>query len=88
LGDIGEFEISVLVVQRDQPVAALAEMFDGRAVHDNNVELAIILAIDQPHSAAHGLADVLLVGSGNMRSGDSGLARDFSKMKRLSERCS
>ena len=71
-GDVGEFEVRVLMVERDHGIAALAKAVDGGTVHRDDVELAIVIAIDQTGAAAHGLDDVFLFRSGNVGNGQAG----------------
>ena len=70
-GDVGKFEICVLMVKRDHGIAALAVAVDGRPVHRNDVELAVVVAVDQTRAAAHGFDDVLLFRRGNMGDGQA-----------------
>ena len=51
------------MVKRDHRVAALAEAIYGRAIHRDDVELAVVVAVDQPGAAAHGFDDVFFFGS-------------------------
>src|SRR5271154_5509777 len=51
--DIAEFEAVVLVIKRDHAVAALFVAVDGGSAHGEDVESAIIVAIDQTGAAAH-----------------------------------
>ncbi len=70
-GDVGEFEIRVLMVERDHGIAALAIAIDGRSVHRDDVELAVVVAVDQAGAAAHGFDDVFLFRSGDMGDGQA-----------------
>ena len=65
-GDVGELQvasagITILMVERNQRVAALAIALDGGTVHGDDVELAVVVAVDQTDAAAHGFHDVLFV---------------------------
>ena len=51
------------MVKRDHRIAALAKTIDGRAIHRNDVELAVVVAVDQSGAAAHGFDDVFFFGS-------------------------
>ena len=72
VGDVGEFEIRVLMVKRDHGIAALAVAIDRRAVHRDDVELAIVVAVDETDATAHGFDDVFLFRSGNVGNGQAG----------------
>ena len=54
------------MVERDHGVAALAIAVDGGTVHRDDVELAVVIAIDQAGAAAHGFDNVFLFRSGNV----------------------
>jgi hypothetical protein len=71
------------MVERDHGIAALSKMIDGRTVRHDDVELAIVIAIDQAHPAAHGFNDVLLVRSRNVRNGEANFARDIFELREL-----
>jgi hypothetical protein len=58
-------------------------VFDGRAVRDDDVELAIVVAINQPHAATHGFDDVLLIRSRNVGNGKACFARDLFELWQL-----
>src|SRR5438128_1495072 len=50
-GDVGELQvasagITILMVERNQRVAALAIALDGGTVHGDDVELAVVVAVD------------------------------------------
>ena len=62
LGDVGEFEAVVLVIERDQRIAALLVAIDGGSVHRDDVEFAVVVAIDQTRAPAHRFDDVALFG--------------------------
>ena len=71
-GDVGEFEIRVLMIERDHGIAALAVAIDGGTVHRDDVEFAVVIAVDQTGAAAHGFDDVFLFRSGNVGNGQAG----------------
>src|SRR5215472_12443156 len=82
LSDVGELEIRVLMVERDERVTACAIAIDGRAIHHRNIQLAVIIAIEESDSAAHGFDDVVLFGSGDMRGGQPCPEGDIFKLER------
>ncbi len=63
------------MVERDHGIAALAVAVDGGPVHRDDVELAVVVAVDQTRAAAHGFDDVLLFRSGNVGDGQAGFFR-------------
>ena len=79
-GDVGEFEIRILVVERDHGVAALAIAVNGGPVHRDDVELAIVIAVDQAGAAAHGFDNVFLFRSRNVGDRQTGLFRQIFEM--------
>ena len=81
--DVGELESGVLVIKRDHGIAAMAEVVDSGAVCDDNVELAIVVAVDQADAPAYRFDDVLLVRGGNMRNREATFTRDIFKLRQL-----
>ena len=79
-GDVGEFEIRVLMVERDHGIAALAIAIDAWNRYRDDVELAVVIAIDQTGAAAHGFDDVFLFRSGNVGDGQAGFFGDVLEM--------
>src|SRR5436309_14798614 len=63
--------------------AALPKVVDGRAVHRNDVELAIVIAIDQADSSAHRLNNVLYVRRGHMPDRQADVMRNFFEVWQL-----
>ena len=61
-GDVFEFEIGFLMVEGDQRIAALFEALDGGSVHCNDVELAVIVAVNESNTATHGFDNVTFFG--------------------------
>jgi len=55
------------VIERHHQVAALAIPVYRGAVHRDNVELSIVVAIDESNPAAHRFNDGFLVGSRDVR---------------------
>ena len=76
LGDVSEFETIVLVIERDHGIAALLVAVDGRSVHRDDVEFAVIVAIDQAGAAAHRFDDVTFLWRRNVRDGQTDLFGD------------
>ena len=70
--DVGELYVggsgaSVLMIERDQRVAAIAVALHGRAVDGDDVEFAVVIAVDKADASAHRLDDVFFVGRRNVR---------------------
>src|SRR5580692_1286661 len=69
------------MIERDHRVAAaLAIALYSRTANSNNVELAVVIAIDQASASAHRFENVLLVRRRNVRNGESSLLRDVFKL--------
>src|ERR1700683_1030378 len=89
-GDVGEMNfvilrvvvlrISVLMVEGDHRVAAVSVSFDRRAIDSDDVELAVVVAVDESYAAAHGFNDVLLVGRRNVCHRQSGFLGDVFEL--------
>ena len=69
------------MIERDHRIAALAVALHGGTVDGDDVEFAVVVAIDQAHAAAHGFDDVLLVGRRNVRDRKAGLLRDVFELR-------
>ena len=69
------------MIKRDHRITALAIALHRRSVDGNDVELAIVVAVDQTHPAAHGFGDVLLIGRRNVRDDKAGLLCDIFKLR-------
>jgi len=67
------------VIEGDHGVATFAEALDGRAVDENDVEPAIIIAIEKAGAAAGRINNVVGLGSSDVRGGDPDLLRDVSE---------
>ena len=61
-GDVGEFETSVLMIEGNHGIATAAEAGYRRTVDGDDVELAIIVAVDETDPAAGRLHDVKGIG--------------------------
>jgi hypothetical protein len=57
------------VIEGYHGVAARPETVDGGAVDEDDVEAAVIIAIEEADAAADGVNDVVGIGGGNVRSG-------------------
>ena len=80
LSDVGEFEVGVLMPERNEWISAtLFVAIDGRAVDHEDVEFAIIVAIEEAHAAAHGFDDVVFFGGGNVGGSQSSLGGDVAE---------
>ena len=87
-GDIGKFQIvilgiGILMIERDHRIATLAIAFHRRSVDGDDVELAVVVAVDQADATAHRFHNVFLVGRRNVRNGEAGLLRDVFKLRHL-----
>ncbi len=82
LGDVGEFEAGVLMIERDQEVAAVLEMVNRRTIHRDNVEFAVVITINEPNPTAHGFDDVLLVRSRDVWDGETDLTGNILETRR------
>ena len=78
-GNIAEFQIRVLMIERHHQVAALAKAIHGRPIHGDDVELAVVVAIDESNPTTHRLDNGLFPRSGEMRNIQSGRRRDILK---------
>ena len=85
LGNVGELDvvtlgISILMIERDHQVAAFLVSQNRGAVDGDDVELAVVVAVDQPHAAAHRLDDVLFIGRRNVRDSKTCFLRDVFEL--------
>ena len=81
LRDVGELEIGVLVVERHHGIATLlAVTVDVRTVDHDDVQFAVVVAVDQANAAAHRLDDVALIGRRDVRDRQTGLLGDVFEM--------
>ncbi len=86
LGDVSEFEIAslgvgVLMVERDHGIAALAIALNRGTVDGDDVELAVVVAVDQSDAPAHRFHDVSLIGRRNVWNSEASLLRDIFKLR-------
>src|SRR5882757_2623904 len=65
-----------LVIESDQRVTAGAIALDGGTVDKDDVQAAIIVAVEKADTAAGGVNDVAGFGSGDMGSGETHVFRD------------
>src|SRR5258708_8194739 len=63
LGNVAKFQVTLLAIEGDHGIATLAIAIYRRSVHCNDVELAVIVAVDKPHATAHGFQDVAFFGA-------------------------
>ena len=64
--DVTKLKLLVLMVERNQRVATVAIMLNGRAVYHGNVQFAVIVAVKQGNAAAHGFDDIVLLSGRDM----------------------
>jgi hypothetical protein len=57
------------VIKSDERVAAGAVALDGGTVDEDDIEAAIVVAIEQADAAAGGVDDVMRFGSGDVGGG-------------------
>src|SRR5579859_7068811 len=69
LGDVLERAAGLLMIERDQGIAAFEVAFDGGAVDQDDVQTAVVIAIEQAGPAADGFNDVALISGGDVRDG-------------------
>jgi len=67
------------MIEGDHGIATGAETVDGRAVYQDNVQLAVVVAIEETGAAADGIQDVARFGSGDVGGGDAKLPGDISE---------
>ena len=58
MGDVGELEVGILMVERDHEISAGAVAIHGRAVHHHDIEFAVVVTVEQANAAAHGFDHV------------------------------
>ena len=73
--------VRLLMVERDHGIAALAITRNGRTVDGDDIEFAIVIAIDEANAATHGFDNIFLVGRRNVRDGKAGFLRDIFKLR-------
>ncbi len=81
LRNVSELKILVLMVERDERIAAIAIVFHGGAIHHGNVQFAVIVAVKQGDTAAHGLDDIMLLGRRDMRHTQTCLPRNILELR-------
>src|SRR6266404_984374 len=76
LGDVLESAVSLLVIEGDHRIAAGAISLHRRAVDEDNVETAIVVAIEESSAAAGRINDVVRFGSGDVNGGETNFLGD------------
>src|SRR6266853_4828764 len=80
-GNVGEMKVRVLVEQADHGIAAiLVIVVHVGATDHQNVEFAVVVAINKTNTSAGGLDDVTLFGSSDMGGGQSRLHAKVFKL--------
>ncbi len=80
--NIRELKICVLMVKRNERVATLlAVALDARAIHRDDVQLAIVVAVDQAHPSAYRFNNVLCGWRRNVGDGQSRLITDVFELR-------
>ena len=79
LCDVLESSVRLLVIEGNHRVATLAVAIDSRAVHGHDIEFAVVVAIKQANSSAHGFDHVTLVRRGLMSDGQAAFLADVLK---------
>jgi len=67
------------MIESDHGIATGAEAVDGRAVYQDYVELAVVVAIEETGAATDGIQDVTSFGGGDVGSGYAELPGDISE---------
>ena len=67
LGDVLEGAVGFLMVERDHGVAAFLVAVDRGTVDGDDVEAAVVIAIEEACAAAHGFDDVAFFVGGDVR---------------------
>ena len=67
------------MIESDHQIAAFSVTIYSRTIHRDDVELAIVIAIDEAHSAAGRFDNVMLLRFGNVRNRETGLPGDIFK---------
>src|SRR5713101_223654 len=75
-GDVLESAVRLLVIEGDERVAAGAEALDRGAVNEDDVQAAIVIAIEEPGAAAGRVDDVVRLGSSDMDGGEADVFGD------------
>ncbi len=79
LGDVLESAVRPLVIEGDEWVAAGAETLDGGAVDEDDVEAAVVIAIEEADAdaTAGGVNDIVGFGSGDVDGREAHLFGDI-----------
>ena len=83
--DVGELElrplrVGFLMIESDHRVSACAISRDRGTAHHEDVEFAVIIAVDETDASAHGFDNVFLVGRRNVRNSQAGCGGDVFKL--------
>src|SRR5579862_2262592 len=75
-GDVGEFDVTgsrigILTIKRDQRISAAAKTLDRRPIDRDNIEFAVIVAIDQAYTPAHRLDNIFLIWRRDVGNGEA-----------------
>ncbi len=73
--------IGILMIERDQRVAAVAVALDCRAIDRDDVQFAVIVAINQAHPATHGFDNIFLVRRRDMWDGEASFLSDVLELR-------
>src|SRR6266481_357247 len=76
LGDVLEGAVSFLVIKGDHGVAAGAHAFDRGTVDKDDVEPAIVIAIEESGAAAGGIDHIVRFGSSNVDGSEANFLGD------------
>jgi len=90
-GDVGEVDfvilkisilrVAILMIERDHQIAARAIALHCGTVDRDDVELAVVVAIDQPDAAAHRFDDVFFIGRRNVRNCEASFLREVFELR-------
>ncbi len=64
------------MIKSDEKVTAAAHAFDGGTVDEDDVEAAVVIAIEEANATAGGVDDVVGFGSGDMDGGEADVLGD------------
>ena len=68
------------MVESNKRIATIAIMFNGGAVDGGNVQFAVVVAVKEGNTTAHGLDDIVLLCSGDMRDGQARLVGEVLEL--------
>lgn len=67
------------MVERDHGIATLPVTIDGRSIYGDDIQLAVVVAVDKANSAAGGFNDVKFIRRSDVGNCETGLLADVLK---------